>query len=302
MNEIKQSEKGIQYFRPEEIHREKWDSCVQDAVLLQSKYLDLLCPHWHALVEDDYQAVIPLPTRQKYGLNYIYPPFFMLPLPWNESFIFAIPQTYFLADIITEKKWQPKSFSKLIPHRSFVLDLKLPYETLFKQYAENTKRNLKKTPNFEIRTEEPADALIELFQAHRGNAKDVGFKAEDYLILKQLSQALWADKHLEIHSLYLDNQFIGGVLWLKQGAYYYFWFSAVDVRYKSTFPLFFLIDHFIKNHSESDFKIDFRGSNQESLARFYRSFGATDYSYNQYIFSPKSKIFTEILRPYLFFK
>ena len=292
----------IQYFRPDEINREKWDDCVKNAVLLQSQYLDLLCPQWHALVEGDYQTVIPLPTRRKYGLNYIYPSFFMFPLPWNKAFISAIPKTYFLADIVTEKKLHPDSLSKLIPHRSFVLELNLPYETLFKQYAKNTQRNLKKTPSFEIRTGEQADAIIELFKAHRGNAKDVGYKAEDYRILKQLSQKLQEDKHLEIHSLYLDNQLVGGVLWLKQGAYYYFWFSAVDVHCKSTYPLFFLIDYFIKNHAGSDFKIDFRGSNQENLARFYRSFGATDYSYHQLIFSPKSKFFTKILKSYLFFK
>jgi hypothetical protein len=178
----------------------------------------------------------------------------------------------------------------------------LPYNTLLKQYAENTKRNLKKTPDFEIRTEEQTDTLIELFKTQRGNDKGVGFKTEDYAILKRLSQKLWKDKHLEIQSLYLNNQYIGGALWLKQGIYYYFWFSAVDVHYKSTFPLFFLIDHFIKNHSESDFKIDFRGSNQENLARFYRSFGAEAYSYHQLIFSPKSNFFTKTLKFYLFFK
>ena len=293
----------IQYFRPDEINREKWDACAQNAVLLQSQYLDVLSPQWHALIEDDYQKIMPLPSRKKYGLNYVYPPpSFLPPFPWNEAFISAIPQNYFLADIVAEKQLNINSFSKLIPHRSFVLDLNLPYEKLFKQYAENTRRNLKKTPDFEIKTEWRTDALIELFKANRGSGKDVSFKTQDYAVLKQLSQKLFEDKHLECQSLYFENRYVGGALWLKQEGYYYFLFSAVDVRYKSTFPLFFLIDRFIKNHSESDFKIDFRGSNQESLARFYRSFGATAYSYHQLIFSPKSKFFTKILKFYLFFK
>jgi hypothetical protein len=38
----------------------------------------------------------------------------------------------------------------------------------------------------------------------------------------------------------------------------------------------FLIDQLVQQHAESDMILDFEGSSVESIARFYKSFGATE--------------------------
>ena len=41
-----------------------------------SWYLNVVCDDWDALVYNDYEAVFPLPKRKKWGIDYIYQPFF----------------------------------------------------------------------------------------------------------------------------------------------------------------------------------------------------------------------------------
>jgi hypothetical protein len=41
-----------------------------------SWYLDTIHEEWAALVEGDYERVMPLPVRKKYGITYCYQPFF----------------------------------------------------------------------------------------------------------------------------------------------------------------------------------------------------------------------------------
>src|SRR5690349_19187878 len=71
--------RAIRYFSYEEVDREKWDACVLASpngfIYARSFYLDGLC-RWDALVMGDYEYLMPLPVRKKYGFRYIYtPPF-----------------------------------------------------------------------------------------------------------------------------------------------------------------------------------------------------------------------------------
>jgi hypothetical protein len=45
-------------------------------VYAYSWYLDIVSPGWDALVKDDYKSVMPLTWRKKYGIKYLYQPFF----------------------------------------------------------------------------------------------------------------------------------------------------------------------------------------------------------------------------------
>jgi len=68
----------IRYLKQKDIDREKWDKCVSNAenglIYGMSWYLDAVCDHWDGLVLNDYQAVMPLPWKRKYGLKYVMQP------------------------------------------------------------------------------------------------------------------------------------------------------------------------------------------------------------------------------------
>ncbi len=70
----------IKYLKHKDIDKNKWDECINEApnglIYGMSWYLDRVCPGWDALVSDDYEAVMPLPWKQKMGLKYVYHPLF----------------------------------------------------------------------------------------------------------------------------------------------------------------------------------------------------------------------------------
>src|SRR5690606_3700778 len=70
----------IQLVHHANIDFEKWDMCISSAVHSEiyaySWFLDCVSPQWSALILNDYEAVMPLPIKSKYGIRYIVqPPF-----------------------------------------------------------------------------------------------------------------------------------------------------------------------------------------------------------------------------------
>src|SRR5574344_1358449 len=306
----------IRYFKRSDIDVKKWNRCVeqsrQRSVLFKAEYLYLLDSNWGALIENDYESLMPLPQRRKYALTYIYPPPFAFPTPIISlkaqhdytRFLKVLPKYIILADLVLEEQAVYASEYGKREHQSFRLNLGLSYEQLQAQYAENTKRNLKKSKlqNVKIIQNSDLDSVIQLFKATRGGKKDVHYQEKDYQFLKKVGQKLIEDGFLESESLYFEGKLCGSVLWLKDGDCYYFLFSAAHVKYKAVFPLFRLIDHFIEQKAWQSIKIDFRGSNQANLARFYQSFGGVKYQYSQILFSPTTQVLTSFFKTYRKFK
>src|SRR5690349_23398356 len=103
----------IQYLKREEIDSNRWDKCIEKAdnglIYAYSFYLDHMADNWDALVLGDYEAVMPLTWRRKFGIYYLYQPFVtaslgvFTTLPIDETlmatFIDQIPRKFKLIDI-----------------------------------------------------------------------------------------------------------------------------------------------------------------------------------------------------------
>jgi hypothetical protein len=61
-----------------EIDRQKWDACILNAcnslVYAESWYLDIVSPNWEALILGDYEYVMPLPVKKKFGVSFLVQP------------------------------------------------------------------------------------------------------------------------------------------------------------------------------------------------------------------------------------
>src|SRR5690606_31954046 len=57
-----------------------WDRCIKNApnqlIYAWSFYLDIISPGWDALVMGDYEMVMPLTGKKKWGISYLYQPAF----------------------------------------------------------------------------------------------------------------------------------------------------------------------------------------------------------------------------------
>ena len=103
----------IVWLRHNEIDREQWDNCIKDSPGTKpygfSWYLDIMCPGWEALVDDEYDSVFPIPCFRKYGFRYIATPIFLQQLgayspdkPLQKAtneFVEYMPDFYSLIDL-----------------------------------------------------------------------------------------------------------------------------------------------------------------------------------------------------------
>jgi hypothetical protein len=71
----------IQHLTHAEIDKVKWDACIDKAgnglIYGHSVYLNKMCNgQWDALVMGNYETVMPLTRRKKWGIYYLYQPAF----------------------------------------------------------------------------------------------------------------------------------------------------------------------------------------------------------------------------------
>ena len=101
----------IQYLEHSKIDKAQWDATIAQCgnIYAYSWYLDVVHPGWEALVDDDYQTVMPLTGGKKFGVHYLFQPYFVQQLgvfskqplspEKTEEFLNAIPKKYRFSEI-----------------------------------------------------------------------------------------------------------------------------------------------------------------------------------------------------------
>ncbi len=287
----------IKYLKQAEIDYDKWDQCISNAmnsyVYAYSWYLDIVAGEWDALVEDDYTRIFPLPFRKKMGIKYIYQPafsqqlgLFSTSLQGNkklQEFLSAIPKEFKLIEINLNKFHIPNEGKgiALKKNLNIELDLTLDYKQLAVNYSSNLKRNIKKAKknDLQIIKNTKPEVLIQLFKDNKGQEVKA-YSELDYVHLGRLIYLLIHKGMGEVISVVSsENNLLCSALFVHDMHRHIFLFSGLSEEGKQKGAMPFLIDSFIQEHSSTAITLDFEGSNNENLARFYRSFGASDYFY-----------------------
>lgn len=288
----------IKHHKSHEIDRGRWDECIRRSfngiVYAYSWYLDVVCPGWEALIEDDYKSVMPLTAGKKLGFRYLFPPFFVQQLGvFSVNKLTAEDVLNFLRSVPAEFRYAEinlNTFNKVVgndfdfrPNLTHELDLIDSYENLKKGYAENTKRNLKKSQqqNYTITREPSREEIITLFRKGRG--EDVkALQEPQYDIFRKLLQALDARGRLHLRGvLDAEGNLVAGAFFAEANGKVIFLFSGLHEKGREGGAMFYLIDSFISENAQKNLVLDFEGSNDPQLARFYRGFGAKECVYLQ---------------------
>ena len=290
----------IYHLTHNQIDKALWDWCIALApngnVYAWSWYLDVVHPGWEALVEVKgckYVSVMPITKKKKYGINYLCQPFFTQQLgvfsvdpPTKEqtiSFLRAIPPKYRLVEIRLNEGNPLDSTCKGVKlHCNYLLDLSDNYDTLYSQYHENTKRNLKKSLKFNLQLvkEVPMAKVIGLFRANRG-ASVTHWGDVEYERLNHLTDVALSLRSAFIYGIKtIDNDnIICAALFMFSHQRITFLFSGNDSLAKETQAMTFLIDQVIHEYAGQKLTLDFEGSDDDNLARFYQGFGSVHVSY-----------------------
>ena len=96
-----------------------------------------------------------------------------------------------------------------------------------------------------------------------------------------MHQAIHRGKAQVINVLNENMELCAGAFFIESNNKVIFLFSGLSEEGKSLNAMPFLIDSFIKQNSGKNITLDFEGSNDVNLARFYKSFGSKECVYPQ---------------------
>ena len=281
----------IQYLLYKDIDIAKYDACVlkslNSKIYAFSWYLDCVANSWDILVLNDYEAVMPLPKKKKYGINYIYQ------TPWiqqlgifsenkiNKStvieFLAKIPKKFILVDYFFNSDNIVEG--KFIKERNnYILSLNQDFETIKSNYNKNRKRiSNKNFEDFKLNKNGGIDCFLDFYKKQNFNFKthsDTFESLEKLLKSKNKAINIWTISH--------KGELITGLVWLKEKRRItYLLPVANEVAKKNNIPTF-IINELIKKHQCTDCILDFEGSMIEGVAQFYKSFGAEEEIYYWY--------------------
>lgn len=302
----------ISYLEHNAIDKAKWDALIAECgnIYAYSWYLDIVHPGWEALVEDDYQSVMPLTGGKKFGVNYLFQPYFVQQLgvfskspmtaEMTEAFLKAIPSKYRFAEIrLNEGNAFAEDIQGVEYHRNVLLDLNQEYNAIRSNYHQNTKRNLAKAESNNLQLVETVIPyhVVALFRDNRGALLDKWGDAE-YNVLTHLAKV--AQKRDAAFMLGVSEKGVGQLLcaaiFMKTKDRITFLFSGLTEEGKQRQAMTYLLDQVIQKHSCQPMTFDFEGSDDDNLARFYLGFGGVETKYPSYGFNRLSPIGKALLK------
>ncbi len=286
----------IKHLTYEEIDKNKWDLCVSKAfngnIYAYSWFLDVVAENWEALVQDDYDRVFPLTWKKDFGIAHLYQPFFtqqlgiysknILTHEVVNEFIKKIPDRFRHIEIFLNAYNKPDTVMFHVESQvNHELDLIKPYPSLQKSYSKNTRRNIKKAASNQLSIVKniKIEKVVELFRSNRGQQIS-HLEENDYRRLRRLLYTCVYKNLAEVNGVYSgENTLLAGAVFIKSNRRAIFVFSGLSVEGKRLGAMPFLIDGFIRDHANKHLTMDFNGSNDPNISRFYKSFGAKQTNY-----------------------
>lgn len=284
----------IKYLLHREIDFIKYDCCISKSknslIYGFSWYLDIVTENnWDVLVLNNYEAVMPLPNRKKYGINYIFQPAWVQQLGVFSNheikedllleFVNIIPRKFKLIDALFnyDNGFSSKYVSK---KDNFILDLDDTYQSLFRKVKKGRKSSIKQAQKLKLKINIIKDSkgIIDLFKENKG--AQFNKSNDEYRILECLISKALNLKKVEIYEVTdRDCNLIGGAIFLINNGRLTYLFSATNQKGRDMQAISFLINHIIHKYSSSNMILDFEGSMILGIAKFFKSFGAVSQPY-----------------------
>ena len=275
----------IKFVANKDIDRAKWDQCIHSSgnssVYVNCWFLDIVCPTWKGLIWGDYEYIMPLPFRRKFGISYIAQPIYA-----QQFGIFPEPEDKILTEMLN---WVSSHFKyirlSLNPinitnrlgflneiRKNYILSLNLQYPEIKARYPQNTRRNIRKAKQVVFMLKEIGIAEYIRLKSSFPGVED------DPRLQKTISQIITTAMRLRKGKIYgaysLENEFCAAAFFLFDSKRVYYLNAVSSDTGKELSAMYAIVDQFIQDHAGQDLILDFEGSQNPGIARFYEGFGA----------------------------
>jgi hypothetical protein len=274
-----------------DISLEKWDALVNKSthsISMSSWYLDAVMENWSAYVLNDYELAIPIKISKKINFKYSLQALFLRAFTVlgsssekTKEFLHKTIETldFCQINLVSELENELNEFEIKKSQYQF-LGFNSDYETISKNYSENTKRKLKDFKKSQAEFTEVTDInlLIDLFKKEKGNQ----FKhltTVSYEQLARLMNAAIENDYGIIKAITYENELVAIGFFIKKNSELLYLKGIVNSNGKKIGAMQALFDRIIFENHVSCFGLDFGGSSNVGLASFNKKFGASDRNY-----------------------
>jgi len=276
------------------IDRLKWDDCIRTSsfpcIYAYAFYLDCMTDNWNGIVLGDYEAVMPVPWRKKYGIRYTYDVPFIQQLGWfgkNEKDYAEI----FPAALFSFTKYGSYSFnehnnvgiSQAGKHNNFIINLSASYRSVSKKYTGDVINNLKKSTRFNLsyqpcNYQNTIDLYVKEYTNRFKNTSD-----KDYNNFVKLCKTLQQQQQVLARQVVDENTGIvlSAALLLKDEQRLYNMMNTTVEMGRTQSANYFLLDNIFKEFAGGGLVFDFEGSDITGIKLFYQKWGAINQPYKR---------------------
>jgi len=283
----------LRYLTHTEIDVQKWNQCIDNAnncrIYAYNWQLDRAASRWDALILGDYDYVMPLPVKKKFGITYFYQPMFSQQLGIYPTSTKTISDLFYnwlhthfrFAELNLNAGNLPgKGFEKIHfeSRKNYLLPLGNDYATISSFFSKNTKRNIAKANKQNLSLIEGIRLETYLEFKRQNLPPNVPVKSMD--TLKNMIAYGQYKGFGEIYGVYSsDNQLCAAVYFCRWKDRVIYFNAASSEKGKEQGGMHFLLNQFIQKNAGKNLTIDFEGSMIPGVARFYAGFGATPETY-----------------------
>jgi hypothetical protein len=282
---------SIQFLDRSRIDTVRWDQCVQKAknslIYGYSFYLDHMSPGWKGLVLGNYDYVMPLTWRKKWGIVYLYqPPFLQQGGVFSGQPITDELLSRLLAEIKIRFRFAEiflnynNRLPGLVEQQNFLLELHRPYEEIKANYKTDLRNNLKLAEKNVFHYSEYSLQQVLSHFSGLYSSRLPGISAHDYKAFSRLCHYCRQQGWLLTRSV-TDNEgaVLSSALLLKKDGRMYLLHSTTFPKGRKLRANHFLIDRLIREFCSQPWILDFEGSAIAGIAYFYKNFGAQNQPY-----------------------
>ena len=286
----------ITYVIHENINFQKWDKCIKKAIngsiYGYSWFLNIVSGHWDALIDENYENVMPLPYRKVLGFKILVQPHFATNLGVYSSqvpdadivnrFLAAIPAQFRYLHINLNKYNRLTTGNIRVKHDiHYELDLIRPYPKIHSHYLKNVLQSLAGADIYKIAVVPDLNSndLLQLYKKSKGRIRNLLFQKRINSLKMLVSTAVrYGIGH--IYGAYTrDNDLCAAAFFVFSHQKATLLFVGLNKIAIKEHALEVIIDEFIKLHSEQNLTLRFEFVSRKKFAAVYQGFGGQRYQF-----------------------
>ena len=276
------------------IDRVKWDGCINDSsnaiIYATSAYLDHLADNWTGIVLNDYEKVMPVTWRKKFGIRYSYQIPFLQQLGIFCGKNFS-EEKLFLKALFSVCRYgdYPFNFANSIGGTedfvNFILPLGNSYDELSKGFSSDVTQNIRRAETYDLNYE-PGEIDEAFYYYMKLYGKRSGLTDDHFERFRKLCVFIGKNDKIVVRKVTApDGSLLAIALLPVYKKRMYNVMNSTLPEGKKNEANYYLLSRLWMEFERTGMTFDFEGSDIPGVKQFYRKFGSVNQPYHKLHFN-----------------